>query len=112
MPTINYLYPGSGTTGPTVAQARVAPIQTVQVTFADGDTTVTLSHNYNLDTTALNRGCPLVDVEPISGTNTLYTITAKGTSTVTIGKASTAGGSGGTVQFDIQNPHSILMPNT
>jgi hypothetical protein len=110
--TLNYLFPGSGTVAATAAQAATYSIQTVQVTFADGDTTATIVDNWALDTAALNRGLPIVTMEPQASLTTFGGLTfTKTTNSVVIGKASTAGGSGGTVQFTLNRPHSILMPN-
>lgn len=111
--TLNYLYPGSGTVAATAAQAAAASIQTVQVTFADGDTTATVVDNWAFDTAALNRGLPIVTIEPLALVTTFPELTiAKSANNIVIGKASTAGGSGGTVQVTLNRPHSILMPNT
>jgi hypothetical protein len=51
-------------------------------------------------------------MEPQASLTTFGGLTfTKTTNSVVIGKASTAGGSGGTVQFTLNRPHSILMPN-
>jgi len=110
--TLNYLYPGSGTVAATAAQAAVASIQTVQVIFADGDTTATIVDNWAFDTAALNRGLPIVTMEPQATLTAFGGFTyVKSTNSLVVNKASTAAGSGGTVQFTLNRPHSILMPN-
>jgi len=116
MSTVTYLYPGSGTNPATAAQAKAAVTQTVQVLFADADTTAVITHNYGYDTLALARGLPLVTLEELahtaSGTLAAVLSVAKATNTITLTKNSTATGSGGTWQVDIALPHSILMPNS
>jgi hypothetical protein len=114
MSTLTYLYPGSGTNPATAAQAKAAAIQVAQIAFTDADTTVVVTHNYALDTAALNRGEPLVVIEQLAAGATPAGVISisKATNTITLTKTSTAGGSGGTFQVDIHLPHSILMPNT
>ena len=111
--TLTYLFPGSGATAATAAQARVAPTQVATVQFADADTTATIVHNYGYDAAALARGCPLVEVEQLTGGNPMPSIIiAKGTNNIVLTKGSTSSGSGGTIQVDLFAPHTILMPNT
>jgi len=112
MSTVAYLYPGSGTTPATAAQARVAPVQTATVWFAAADTTATVTHNYGFDTTAIARGCPLVDVEQVTGGSVAQNVSVtKNTNNIVLTKNSVDTNSAGTVQVDIWLPHSILMPN-
>jgi hypothetical protein len=111
--TLAYLYPGSGTVAATATQAAGASMQTATITFADADTTAVVTDNWGFDAAALARGCPVCTFEQIAGgsPSPLLTVT-KATNTVTVGKQSTAAGSGGTVQITLNRPNSILMPNT
>ena len=114
MSTVTYLYPGSGTTPATAAQAKGSVVQTVQVAIADADTSVVVTHNYGYDTLALARGLPLVSIEALAsgGTPSAVLAVTKATNIITVAKNITTAGSGGTYQVDISLPHSILMPNT
>jgi hypothetical protein len=113
MATLTYLYPGSGTTPATAAQAAGASVQVAAVQFADADTTVTIVHNWAFDTAALARSEPFVLEEQITGgTPAPLLIETKATNQIVFTKQSTAAGSGGTIVFSMQRPHSILMPNT
>jgi hypothetical protein len=110
--TPTYAYPVSGTTAPTAAQAALVNVQTVQVNFADADTTGTITHNWAFSAAALARLEPLVQIyQNAGGTPSPLLIVTLATNTVVLTKQSTAAGSGGTVTVILQRPHSILMPN-
>jgi hypothetical protein len=112
MASVNYLYPGSGTVPATAKQAFGTAMQVAVITLADGDTTVTVVHNWGIDTAGLNRGEPICEKEQLTGgTVSPLLIVTKATNNVVFTKQTTAAGSGGTVQITLELPHSILMPN-
>jgi hypothetical protein len=113
MSTLTYVYPGSGTIPATAAQAAAASVQVANVQFADSDTTVTIVHNWALDTLALARGLPFSVVEITTGETLAVALqVAKATNQIVVTKLATSAGTGGTFQFTLNRPHSILMPNT
>jgi hypothetical protein len=98
--TITYNWPpGNGTVPPTVAQAALVNIQTVQVAFgADSDTTATITHNWaSPASTAQGVGLitPMVSVDETSTTSPVaVSVTLTNSLTCTLTKLSAAGSVG------------------
>lgn len=107
---VNYLYPGSGATNATATQAAGASLQTGQIGLGTADTTFTLTHNWNFSTAALARLCPLVRlVSNAAAVMSSYAVGTRAANTVTVNVTVTTGG---TFEFFLERPHSIIMPNT
>jgi len=92
--------PGNGTVPPTIAQAALVNIQTVQISLLDGDTTGTITHNWACPT-AVNQGDGLIT--PMVSVNQTNAATAQGAVSVTLANSLTvtvtkltAAGTGGT----------------
>jgi len=98
--TITYNWPpGNGTVPPTLAQAAVVNIQTVQVAFgADSDTTATITHNWGcVNSTAQGVGLitPMVALDETNGTSPVaISVTLANSNTCTLTKLSAAGSVG------------------
>ena len=106
--TLNYIYPGSGVTPATGAQASQSPRQIVQVALLTTDTTFSLTHNWNLDTAALARLCPqafITGENPFAGA---VNIASRSTNAMVFDCAVTTAG---TVEIVLDQPHSIIMTN-
>jgi hypothetical protein len=116
--TVSYAYktPGSGTVPATAAQASQQSLQVVEITFADGDTTSTFTHNMGLGTTGASpntgQDLPKITITPkTTGTAfPVYAVSWPDGNTVTIAKGSTAVGSGGVIVVYVERPHSIVGP--
>jgi hypothetical protein len=111
--TQTYTYPGSGTVAATAAQAAGVYMQSCYVNFADADTTATVTHNWGIGTTGAFPNTaqlmPEVFITP-GAVGTAFPaigVSAFGANTITLGKANTTTGSGGTVVVYMRKPHSI-----
>lgn len=108
-----YKYPGSGTTPATAAQATGVHVQVAQVSFADADTTATVTHNYNLGTTGAtpNTGQLFPEVTLVwttAGTAAAQVdVTWTDGNSITLTKRATSTGTGGTVAVYMRRPHSL-----
>lgn len=100
-----------GTVPPTAAQAANINVLVVEASTADGDTSIALVHNWGLSAADLAAGYPLASAMlDTSGTATPVLtgrVTGSAANTLTITKASAAG-SGGTIVFHLQRPHTIV----
>ncbi len=110
---VTYAYPGSGTVPATAQQASQVQAQTLQISFADADTTGLVTHNFGLQTATFtpNTGqfFPEVLLTPgVVGTAfpALGVVWTSG-NVITIAKGNTATGSGGTYVVTIRRPHSM-----
>jgi hypothetical protein len=108
--TVNYQWPVANTTvAPTQAQSNYLVKGTLN--WLDADTTVTITHNFNLSAADVTALFPDVDLV-IDSTNTgtglqAGTIAvASAANTVTLTKVSAAG-TGGTWRFSLDKWHSI-----
>ena len=94
---ITYNYPTVGTTPPTVAQAALVNVQTVQVAFgADADTTATVTYNWAAATPS-NTGVilPIATVVQNTGTSPVaVSLTLTSSAVATLTKLSAAGSVG------------------
>ena len=107
--TITYADPVIGATAPTQAQASAAQSVTATVYLADGDTTATITHNWQLTAAQLAKLRPWVIVLPMAGMTVYPGLTwALATNTVVVSKASTATGSGGTINVVLMRPWSPM----
>ena len=107
MSTVTYQNPVAGTTAPTVAQALLTNLITASVAMADADTTATVVHQFGLSAAQLAAGFPIVTFN-FSTAGTLavnYSVTV-GATNVVIAKASTATGSGSTLEVSVMRPWS------
>ena len=116
---VNYAYtlPAGGgyqtltTTAPTQAIAFYINQLQLQLTAADADTTCTITHNWNLTAAEQTNLYPWVTYlpDPTSlGTVApvlLFTVT---TNTLTLVKANTVAGSGGTYRVTVSRPSTII----
>ena len=110
MSTVAYQNPVTGAAAPTAAQALLSNTITASVVFGDADTTATITHNFGLSAAQLALGFPIVSFN-LSTTGTLavnYSVTPA-SNTVVIAKASTATGSGSTLQVSIARPFSAVQ---
>ncbi len=109
---VTYAYPIIGVTAPTTTQMSGLSLLTCQVSFADADTTATITHNMQLSAAALARLEPLVVIyQNTGGTPAPLLAVTLATNTIVLSKQSTTAGTGGTVTVQVQRPHSIIAPN-
>ena len=107
--SVAYADPVIGVTAPTAAQASQAQSITAVVTFVDGDTIATITHNWGLTSAQLAKLRPWVTHYYTMGPGVFPQLAfVLGTNTVTINKGSTAGTSGGTLNVVLQRPWSPL----
>jgi len=95
--TTTYNYPTTGTVAPTVAQAALVNVMTVQVRFAaDADTTATITHNWACPTlTNIGAITPIVGVNQTDGTTPVsVSVTLTSSLVCTLTKLSAAGSVG------------------
>ena len=107
MSTVTYQNPVTGVTAPTAAQALNSNTITATVAFGDADTTATVTHNLNLSAAQLALGFPIVSFNfSTAGTLAVNYSVTPAANTVVIAKASTAAGSGSTLQVSVARPWS------
>ena len=107
--TVTYAYPVTGTVAPTVAQARHCNALTAKVVFADGDTTATITHNWQESTTALAELSPWCRVYNDTLGTALPYLSFVLTDSVSVALLKAAGnGTGGTFVVILERPHSIV----
>ena len=106
--TPTYIYPGSGATPATGAQAFQSPRQIVQVALLTTDTTFSLTHNWNLDTAALARLCPQAFITGEGAFVGAVTVASRSTNAIVLDCTVTTAGS---VEIVLDQPHSIIMTN-
>lgn len=108
---VTYKAPVSGTTPPTVAQARSASILVAEVSAADGDTSTPITHNWQLSSAELAKFYPVVSIRPGTGMASTLSITTLVALTdsvsVTFTKPTTAG-SAGTWIVTLIRPHTLI----
>ena len=95
--TTIYNYPTTGTVPPTVAQAALVNVMTVQVGFSnDGDTTATVTHNWACPSlTNIGAITPLTSVVQTDGTAPIaVSLTLTSSLVCTLTKISAAGSVG------------------
>lgn len=95
-----------GTVAPTAALMAKHNRLACQIGWADADTTVTITHNWNLQSGETGALQPDVIIEQVSGGTAYpgYTIVATAANSITLGKGATATGSGGTFNVKIYRP--------
>jgi hypothetical protein len=111
--TLDYTFPDAGgATEPT--QARMAGRSLVQGTIiksADGDNTVTITHNMQLTAAQLTQGFPEVVLEPLLAnyyiTNPFVASKTADTVVLTLGTGGGSGNAGAQIRFRIRRPHSM-----
>jgi hypothetical protein len=116
---VNYLYtqPGGGgyqvstTTAPTAAQAYYIQALKVLLTAGDADTTCTITTNFNLSAAEQTNLYP--DISYIPNKDSLGTVApvllfTATTNTITLVKANTVAGSGGSYLVTISRPSTIV----
>jgi hypothetical protein len=111
--SVTYAYPVSGTTPPTTKQtgAYGKSIVNAQVVFADGDTTATVTHNFELISTDPAALFPVVVItlDPSSAGTVSATILVTRTSTDSIVLTKgTGAGTNGTYNVSILRPSSVI----
>ena len=107
--TVAYADPVSGASAPSAAVASASQSLTATVTFADGDTQATVTHNWGLTTAQLNKLRPWIHHYYTTSPTVFSQLAfALSTNAVTINKNSTATGSGGTLNVVIQRPWSSM----
>jgi len=108
--TVTYVYPVSGTVAPTAIQAAAANAFTAQVFMADGETTVAVTHNWQVSAADLAKLFP-VPIAYVSSPGTavpIVSVALTNSVAVTINKVSAAG-SGGTFNVVLFRPHSMMQ---
>jgi hypothetical protein len=107
--SVTYADPVSGASAPSAAVASASQSLTATVTFADGDTQATVTHNWGLTTAQLNKLRPWIHHYYTTSPTVFSQLAfALSTNAVTINKNSTATGSGGTLNVVIQRPWSSM----
>lgn len=111
---VTYINPNSGTVPPTAVQMLPLSRVVALVSFADGDTTALITHNMNIPLVSSpsqhgqNSGNPIVIVGLTTpGTAGSLISFVRGTNTLAITKLSTAAGSGGTFEIQIERYEPI-----
>ena len=96
--TVTYNFPATGTTPPTVSQAKLVAVMTVQVRFsANADTTATITHNWAVPSISPATGAllPMYFVTQTSGVSPQVVSLTRTSSTVcTLTKLSAASSTG------------------
>lgn len=111
--TKTYYWPVQGTTDPTVNESLFQTDVVVDVNMADGDTSATITHNWQLSTTALARGLPLAQIYTVSGGTAIASLRLAITNSIAVTLSKDGGtGSGGTFRVILRKPISTEIPNT
>ena len=102
-------FPIAGTF-PTSAQAVSCNTQINRCVFADGDTTLALTHNWGLTATQLAQFLPLITwyIQNPGVTAPVVSFALTDSNTVTMAKVGTTG-SGGTFVVTLQRPQSMTL---
>jgi hypothetical protein len=111
--TVTYAFPVAGTTPPTATQMNQPGgsdnLVTGTVNMADADTVATVTHAMGLSAAEVSALFPLVNVYP-TGSNTgtvVVAVALASANTITVSKLGNVG-SGGTFNFWIARPHSLI----
>ena len=98
------------TTAPSAAQAGVFASLSIKFQMADGETSCTFTHNWNLSNTSTNRFFPIPIINGLANLGTAggnsFAI-AYGANTLVVTKGGTAG-TGGTFSCVLLKPHSLI----
>jgi hypothetical protein len=106
--TVTYTYPVAGATAPTAAQARNRSMITGTIIMADGDTQVAVTHNWGLSAAELTDRFPWSTWNYVTpGTSPALVSWSRTSNVITFQKASGTG-TGGTYEFTLERPHSII----
>jgi len=104
---VHYIFPGTGTTPATAAQAQGVRRQLATVDLLTTDTTFTITHNAHLDTAQLTLLTPLFHVRPVGSAAGTFSLGSRTTDTVVVDAAVTVAG---VFEVELDFRHSILMP--
>lgn len=96
--TITWLYPITGTTPPTIAQALLCNEQQITVNWSDSEVTALLTHNWGLTAAQALNDWPNTFINYLAGTTTTLpqaiSVTFTNTNVVTLTKSTVVGGQG------------------
>lgn len=104
-----YTYPVAGTTPPTVAQAAAVNSLSCQIAMLDEDTAALITHNWQLTSAQLANLWPWLRwyLSTAGTAIPILSFALTNSVLVTITKVSAAG-SGGSYNFILERPHSIV----
>lgn len=106
---ITYQYPTAGATAPTQPVMSGQNLFTANVFFADGDTQAIVTHNMQIPAADLTALMPLLRMVPVTvGTAFPGFNFVLATNSVTINKANTSAGTGGTFNLVVERPASLV----
>lgn len=100
-----------GTTAPTPAQSYTQQAMAVAVSFADGDTSATITHNFGVSAAQLAALMPYIQwycqqlTTPATGTYAILTFALTNSNVITVSKTSNVG-TGGTYVVIVRRPWS------
>jgi hypothetical protein len=96
--TITWVYPITGTTPPTIAQALLCNEQQIQVNWSDSEITALLTHNWGLSAGQAANDWPNPIINYFAGTTTTLpqaiSVTFTNTNVITLTKSTVVGGQG------------------
>lgn len=109
MSTVNFKYPVTTATGPTVAQAMNCNMVVAEVVCTDADTTAVITHNWQTSTANLAFFFPIIQyyIGTAGTANPILSFALTNSLIVTMTKVSAAG-SGGTYVVVLQRPMSMI----
>lgn len=110
--TVTYLYPNTGTTPPTAAQAALQTLMTIEVNALDADTQGVITHNWGLSAAETGFYRPVISTKYLAretaGDYLTWALPASSPNALTFNKTS-GGGTGGTFVVDLLRPHTLIQ---
>ncbi len=108
--TVAYVWPVTGSTAPTAAQARQHNSVVATVTFADADTSCVVTHNMQLPNATGANGIPKVIFTPIAAGSVTATpfVAFTNAVSITIDKNTTTTSSNLTVRVTVERPAATV----